>query len=218
MTDQSVNQVESDHRPFVDTPLKQAIRRAFDHPTIANIEAVAAVATKADPPVPAALDALPWRCFHCDEVFTDAAEAKEHFGADEWKVPACRLAVDDVQRLRALETQNATLRREVEAAENDARLWYESEADRVRRIGHCQWWQEMDSREGEKLVLQERLAELEAALRAAGPRRTTPDGCINCGEANDGGYMTGREGHVDEGAVGPFCSQCWQLLQESFGK
>jgi hypothetical protein len=27
-----------------------------------------------------------WRCFHCNEVFTDAAAAKEHFGPDtEWQ-------------------------------------------------------------------------------------------------------------------------------------
>jgi hypothetical protein len=39
--------------------------------------------------------------------------------------------------------------------------------------GHVAWWQEMDSREGEKLVLQERVAELETAVRALvpGPRR-----------------------------------------------
>lgn len=54
----------------------------------------------------------------------------------------------------------------------------------------------------------------EAALAAseAGRRR---EGCINCGEQNDGGYMSGQEGHVDEGAVGPFCSVCWQLLREN---
>lgn len=33
-------------------------------------------------------------------------------------------------------------------------------------------------------------------------------GCINCGEANNGGYETED--------VGSFCSSCWQLLQEYF--
>lgn len=37
-----------------------------------------------------------------------------------------------------------------------------------------------------------------------------PKGCINCGEANDGGYMGGKG--VDEGSIGPFCSQCWELV------
>jgi hypothetical protein len=47
-------------------------------------------------------------------------------------------------------------------------------------------------------------------------RETPVDGCINCGEANDGGYMSGFEGDADEGAVGPFCSQCWELMRETF--
>jgi hypothetical protein len=36
-----------DAKPFVDTPLKQAIRRAFDYPTIINIEEVASAALSA---------------------------------------------------------------------------------------------------------------------------------------------------------------------------
>jgi hypothetical protein len=112
-----------------------------------------------------------WRCFHCDEVFTDESEAREHFGADEAKTPACRLSRDDVRQLRALEQLNAKWQRECANLENDARLWHEAEADRVRRIGHVQWWQELDSREGEKLALQERVATLEAELAAL---RSTP--------------------------------------------
>jgi hypothetical protein len=34
-------------------------------------------------------------------------------------------------------------------------------------------------------------------------RETPVEGCINCGESNDGGYMSGFEGDADEGAVGP---------------
>jgi hypothetical protein len=40
--------------------------------------------------------------------------------------------------------------------------------------------------------------------------------CINCGEAHDGGFLSGWEGHINEGAVGPFCSQCWEFLRETF--
>ena len=32
-----------------------------------------------------------WRCFHCDEVFTDAAAAREHFGRDQGEEAACVL-------------------------------------------------------------------------------------------------------------------------------
>ncbi|RWB67610.1 hypothetical protein [Mesorhizobium sp.] len=35
--------------------------------------------------------AYPWRCFHCDEVFTDERCARDHFGADETREPACRI-------------------------------------------------------------------------------------------------------------------------------
>lgn len=118
-------------------------------------------AAPASPPLEKA-----WRCFHCDEVFTDEAEARDHFGGDEGKVAACRLSRDDVRQLRALELLNAKWQRECENLENDARLWHESEADRVRRIGHVQWWQELDSREGEKLALQERVSTLESELAA----------------------------------------------------
>jgi hypothetical protein len=31
----------------------------------------------------------PWRCFHCDEVFTDRREAAVHFGTDEMQEPIC---------------------------------------------------------------------------------------------------------------------------------
>jgi phage terminase large subunit GpA-like protein len=113
-----------------------------------------------------------WRCFHCDEVFTDKAEAEQHFGYEEGmaqSVPVCLLTKEEIAELRDLERQNAALHRENERLENDARLWYESEADRVRRIGNVEWWQEMDSREGEKIVLQEKVASLEAQLRAGRP-------------------------------------------------
>src|SRR5687767_3763037 len=53
-----------------------------------------------------------------------------------------------------------------------------------------------------KLVV--RLCRQVSAEAHAQPRK----GCINCGEANDGGY-----GIED---VGAFCSQCWEYLREHF--
>jgi hypothetical protein len=32
-----------------------------------------------------------WRCFHCEEVFTDVAAAREHFGRDQGEEPGCLL-------------------------------------------------------------------------------------------------------------------------------
>jgi hypothetical protein len=32
-----------------------------------------------------------WRCFHCDEVFSDADSAREHFGYSQMETPGCKL-------------------------------------------------------------------------------------------------------------------------------
>jgi hypothetical protein len=62
--------------------------------------------------------------------------------------------------------------------------------------------------------LLEALESAQATVRAETPR----EGCINCGEADQGGYMTGFKGSSDEGAVGPFCSECWELTGDFFKK
>ncbi len=36
-----------------------------------------------------------WRCFWCDETFTDEAEAREHFGTQEGEICACKLTKDE---------------------------------------------------------------------------------------------------------------------------
>jgi len=42
-----------------------------------------------------------WRCFHCDETFTDKKLAAEHFGASEVEEPGCKmLAKGEVELLR----------------------------------------------------------------------------------------------------------------------
>lgn len=114
---------------------------------------------------------LPWRCFHCDESFTDEAEAREHFGATLYRDPACQLAPDQLKHIRGLEERNAELVRHNEELDNEARLWNEAESDRVRRIGNVQWWQEMDYREGEKIVLQEQLADARRQIAALQTQR-----------------------------------------------
>ena len=50
-----------------------------------------------------------WRCFHCDEVFTDRKDAVEHFGSSCTDVPACQV---DAKRLRELEKQLRLYRNE----------------------------------------------------------------------------------------------------------
>lgn len=50
-----------------------------------------------------------WRCFHCDEVFHDFAEAELHFGKSCYSDPWCQLAPGYV---RYMEEQLARYREE----------------------------------------------------------------------------------------------------------
>lgn len=58
-----------------------------------------------------------WRCFHCDEVFTDAALAEEHFGVSMCDDPACQIDMTDVRamenQLRQYRNEDTYLHREV---------------------------------------------------------------------------------------------------------
>jgi hypothetical protein len=51
-----------------------------------------------------------WRCFHCDEMFTNREHANEHFGRDEGSTPACRLKGHEaslIPHVRMLEVELA---------------------------------------------------------------------------------------------------------------
>lgn len=48
-----------------------------------------------------------WRCFHCDEVFTDRFEAARHFGADESATTACQIKGAEGGLVRALRDAEA---------------------------------------------------------------------------------------------------------------
>lgn len=52
-----------------------------------------------------------WRCFHCDEVFTDRAAAAEHFGADQGETPACKLNQVEGGMVTLLREAHGELRR-----------------------------------------------------------------------------------------------------------
>jgi hypothetical protein len=42
-----------------------------------------------------------WRCFHCDENFTDRDAARLHFGATEFDKPACQIDIEHVRWVQA---------------------------------------------------------------------------------------------------------------------
>lgn len=56
-----------------------------------------------------------WRCFHCDELFFSRKLAAEHFGANDYETPACRLASHEghlVTYIRKLEEELGRYRAE----------------------------------------------------------------------------------------------------------
>ena len=62
---------------------------------------------------------LPWRCFHCDEVFTDEDAARQHFGRFEDQDPICGVTAE---RYREVERQLDEYRTESDA---QSRFFYE---------------------------------------------------------------------------------------------
>ncbi len=59
-----------------------------------------------------------WRCFHCDEVFTNRKYAAEHFGVDQTAEPACKLSHSEGHILTALRKAQEELDR-YRAEDND---------------------------------------------------------------------------------------------------
>lgn len=75
-----------------------------------------------------AADLREWRCFHCDEVFTTVASAREHFGDDCGCEPACKIDIAEYRRLEA--QQRACV---AECCEEAKRYWA-AEDDRRRAL------------------------------------------------------------------------------------
>lgn len=56
-----------------------------------------------------------WRCFHCDEVFTNPKHAAEHFGAEMHDTPACKLGATKghlITLIRKLQRELSSYRHE----------------------------------------------------------------------------------------------------------
>lgn len=59
-----------------------------------------------------------WRCFHCDQLFTDRQKAAEHFGARPSDMPTCSAWIYDYLRLqRTIEQLLEQLSQKEEASE-----------------------------------------------------------------------------------------------------
>lgn len=73
-------------------------------------------------------DDIPWRCFHCNELFTDREEAEEHFGPDCMDdTPCIEAKTADLVKLittnRELFRDLMKTRDEAETAEFQAHCW-----------------------------------------------------------------------------------------------
>jgi|GEM_PF-3574626 len=94
------------------------------------------------PPAP---EAKEWRCFHCDEVFTDEHSAKLHFGMDQCKDPACKIKM-------GAETSLLVALRKAEQELQDAWMAIHDEATEAAKAYYAQ-----QSRHGEQLRVAEEL-------------------------------------------------------------
>jgi len=63
------------------------------------------------------LDAKSWRCFHCDEVFTDPKEARTHFGDVQGSKAVCTYTADEIRHnewcLRRYREEDTDLHRQI---------------------------------------------------------------------------------------------------------
>jgi hypothetical protein len=122
-----------------------------------------------------------WRCFFCDEIFTDEAEAKEHFGSDEYELcapPGCidPLRTDEKARLKELHQAEAhAMKMQQEAEENDeAKGLLETSRSEIGRyfgiVGGVtastphQAWLVLEAEQGKVIAAESRLAEVTAQL------------------------------------------------------
>lgn len=120
-----------------------------------------------------------WRCFHCDEVFTDEAEARAHFGEDQTGTTpmgesACRVAASEGGLLKALresEREVGSLRHQAEQLDYEAGHAATMTSDLTRHFGDgvrtpYQAWLKLEAMESRAMAAEEQLA---AALGASRP-------------------------------------------------
>ena len=88
------------------------------------IECRDALASSPEPSEPApAVGQTFWRCFHCDECFTDKAAALTHFGNSERQSPICTIDAAEYrsmeERMRRYNDEDSDLHRAVYAAQSE---------------------------------------------------------------------------------------------------
>ena len=105
-----------------------------------------------------------WRCFHCGEVFTDAAEAALHFGKSMYYDPACQI---DVASYRAMEEavrqhveEDTTLHRQIYALDSK----HSTDLRREEEKGYARGLKDYTALEADNAAKDKRIKELEEEL------------------------------------------------------
>jgi hypothetical protein len=124
----------------------------------------------------------PWRCFHCDEVFTSVEAAWEHFGefgeGINAEPPACvhPLRYDELARCRELAAARRNLERayhQRDETQNDADAYHAMRAELRRLFGSgadtaFQAYLVLDAMEGRAIAAEKRAKRAEEALARHG--------------------------------------------------
>lgn len=80
---------------------------------------------------------LPWRCFHCEEVFTDPAAAALHFGTRLEHQPGCQIDLAEYRRMEALEARYAEEDADVHRAMHRQQSEHQQELRRAEEEGYA---------------------------------------------------------------------------------
>lgn len=108
-----------------------------------------------------------WRCFFCDEVFTRAKDAAEHFGCDEGceaDVPACKLAAHEGHLIKYIRSLEKELRSRMHEDHDLHKAVYTLEAEKAREV-----------REAEERGYNKAVQDMTAQGYCADPHAHNPD-------------------------------------------
>lgn len=129
-----------------------------------------------------------WRCFHCDEVFTDRTAALDHFGPDRLlSTPGCQIDVAEYRRMeevfRRSVDEDTDLHRQIRSLRSDL----DTAVRRAEEDGYAKGLADASATIIKAESLQARVAQLEqggGASDALALLRALPDACTNAREWN----------------------------------
>lgn len=163
--------------PLITSEMERVNGRALD---LTGTKVVGTIAKKIPKP-------KEWRCFHCDQLFTDYQNAHAHFGESERYEPICTMSPDAIREMEAeLESyreEDTALHRKIYAMEADHRAKLREEEEKGYARG-LKDGRECRTSEFIQKTIKEAIAEMQQALT---PPLIKVDGCIALKGDTDGG-------------------------------